>query len=224
MQADQLWAGGPSFIQRPPVFKIGTDSVRLAQFVNLARVRKAVDLGCGSGILGVLLAKKSEHLTCDCIDILPEAVLLTQENAALNNVSAQISAKCGDILHIRQMLPAGAYDLAVANPPYFPQDSGKRAIGEEIANAREESLCSLEDVCRAASYLLRWGGRFALVHRPQRLAELMYTMHEHGIEPKRLQMVAKDAQSAPNLVLVEGQRGAKPGLVVLAPYLLEDES
>ncbi|MCL2827880.1 MAG: methyltransferase [Oscillospiraceae bacterium] len=224
MQLDFLWPGGPRFAQREPVFKLGTDAVLLAHFTNTARVKQAVDLGCGAGILPVLLAGRTPGLQIDCVDILPEAVALTKENADYNGLTARVRPRLGDIRQVSAMFPAGGYDLIVSNPPYFPTGSGKRASGDALADARDEAACTLDDLCSAAAYLLRWGGRFSLVHRPERLSEIFVTMARHGIEPKRLRMVALTAKSAPNLVLVEGRRGGNPGLTIEAPLFLQDET
>jgi len=223
MQIDELWPGGPRFLQRPPVFKLGTDSVLLAYFANTTRKKRAVDLGSGTGVLAVLLAIQAPALTVDCVDILPEAVDLTIENIRLNGLDSRIRAHLGDIRSIPGTLAAGAYDLAVANPPYFPAGGGKRALGGALADARDESLCTLEDLCGAAAYLLTWGGRFAVVHRPERLSELFVAMHCAGIEPKRLRTVALSAARAPNLILVEGHRGGNPGLLIEPPLILQEQ-
>ena len=206
------------------MFKLGTDAVLLAHFANTTRTTWAVDLGSGTGVVAILLALRTPGLTIDCIDILPEATALTAENAALNGVAERISIHHADIRQIRDALPAGAYDLVVSNPPYFPAGSGFRAEKDGIADAREESLCNLDNICHAAGYLLRWGGRFALIHRPERLVEIIASMHKHGIEPKRLRMVAPTAERAPSLVLIEGRRGGNPGLDILAPLILQDET
>jgi len=224
LQFDDLWPKGPRFVQKPPVFKLGTDAVLLAHFTNTSRVARAADLGSGTGVVAILLALRTPELQIDCVDILPEAVALTAENAAHNKVADRISAHHADIRQIRDSLRAGAYDLVVSNPPYFPAGSGYRANTESIADAREESLCTLDDICKAASYLLRWGGRFALVHRPERLGEIIVSMHQHGIEPKRLRLVTKTAERAPNLVLIEGRRGGNPGLEILPPLVLQDDT
>ena len=221
MQIDELWPGGPRFIQREPVFKLGTDAVLLAHFTNTARMTRGVDLGCGAGILPVLLTARTPGLVMDCVDILPEAVALTAENAALNGLTEAIRPLEADIRALKGLLKAGAYDLVVSNPPYFPVGGGKRAAGN-LADARDEALCTLDDLCGAAGYLLRWGGRFFIVHRPERLAELFAAMQNAGIEPKRLRPVTLTAGAKPSLILVEGKRGANPGLVFEPPLILQD--
>ncbi|MBR7082218.1 MAG: methyltransferase, partial [Oscillospiraceae bacterium] len=104
----------------------------------------------------------------------------------------------------------------------FPVGSGKSAKSENTAIARDERMCTLSDVCRAAAYFTRWGGKFAIVHRPERLSELFCEMTKNGIEPKRLRLVQETEGSPPNLVLVEGRRGGNPGLSIEQPLVIRD--
>ena len=111
----------------------------------------------------------------------------------------------------------------ISNPPYFPAGSGESAKGEARQIAREETSCTLDDVCAAAQRVLRYGGRFTLVHRAERLADVLFAMRSHGIEPKRLRFLAKLPDAAPSLLFVEGKRGGKSGLVIEAPLVPNGE-
>jgi tRNA1Val (adenine37-N6)-methyltransferase len=217
---DELWPGGPKFAQETGVFKLGSDSVLLADFVNISRMKTIFDIGCGAGILTVLIGIRSPEAQIDAMDISGEAVNLAKRNIAYNGLSANIMH--GDIRLHKGTLKAGFYDLAVANPPYFPRNSGKSAENEAIAAARDERFCTLEDVVKTAAYILKWGGRFAVVHRPERLSELFVAMSLNGIEPKRLRLVLNRADSAPTLVLAEGKRGGRPGLAIMPPLVLTE--
>ena len=119
-------------------------------------------------------------------------------------------------------LPAGSFDLAVCNPPYFPPSAGPLPKGEARRTARTEEACTLEDVCRAAGRLLRWGGAFCLVHKPERLTDLLCALRGEGLEPKRLRLVSLRPERAPSLLLLEARRGGKPGLAVEEPLILEN--
>lgn len=222
--SDTLWPGGPSFIQRPPVFRLGTDAVLLAHFAETRRARLACDLGCGGGVISILLAWRTPPLTVHGLDLQPEAVALSRENAAINGLSDRTAFFSGDLRRIGDLLPAGKYDLVVSNPPYFSLGSGKAADDRHRAGARDERHCTLEDLCKAAAYLTRWGGRFAVVYRPERLSRLLVAMTAHGLEPKRLRLVALRPESPPILALVEGRRGGGAGLAVEAPLYLQDEA
>ena len=119
-------------------------------------------------------------------------------------------------------LPAGSFDLAVCNPPYFPPSAGPLPKEEARRTARTEEACTLEDVCRAAGRLLRWGGAFCLVHKPERLTDLLCALRGEGLEPKRLRLVSLRPERAPSLLLLEARRGGKPGLAVEKPLILEN--
>ena len=210
----EMWSGGPRFRHFDGAYKISTDSVLLAHFSSVSRASRIVDLGCGAGVLAVLLAHKSKDSTITCVDILPEATEAAHKNILVNGFESQAVTVLGDLREHRKLFKAESFDHVVSNPPYFPTASGKSAPDELRATARDERNCTLSDLCTAASYLCRWGGIFSLVHRPERLSEVFCAMSSVGIEPKRLRMVCHRHGTAPNLVLVEGKRGGKPGLSI----------
>ena len=194
-------------------FRLGTDSVLLSQFMSLPKGAKVADLGAGCGTLGLLLCARSADCSVTGIELDETAYALAQENIALNRLE-RLQVLQGDVREIRQILPANSFDCVISNPPYFPVGSGK------AANAyRSELTLNLSQLCQAAAWLLPSGGRFALVHRPERLCDLICTMREYGIEPKRVQFVRHNAQSPVCLVLLEGRRGGKPGLTYLADFI-----
>lgn len=215
----RLWPGGPRYYQAGAAFPLGTDSVLLADFVNIAGVKKAFDLGCGAGALSVLLMARSPGLSLDAIELLPEAAELCRQNLAANGWDGS-GVTTGDLRDHRRLFKAGAYDLVLCNPPYFPAGGGRMAADPARADARSETACTLTDICAAAAFLCRNGGAFALVHRPERLAAVLRTLSETGLEPKRLRFVSHRAESAPALVLIEGRRSAGPGLVIVPPLIL----
>lgn len=218
---DELWPGGPRFKQVEGSFKLSTDSVLLAHFACGIRAKKILDLGCGAGVLTVLTAHARPGAAVEGIDIQPESAALTKENMAENGFDAAGIVN-GDLRQYRELFKAGAYDLVLSNPPYFAVESGYNAPAEGRAIARDERCCTLDDLCAAAKYLCRWGGAFALVHRPERLSEIFCAMTKHGLEPKRLRMVQYKSGHAPNLVLIEARRGGKPGLNIEKPLILCD--
>lgn len=218
----ELWSDGPLFAQAEH-FKLGTDCVLLADFINIGAAQRGIDLGCASGAIMLLLLARSERLHMMGVELLPAAAELARENMAVNALSERSEIVCGDIRRVRELFKAGSFDLAAANPPYFPAESGAIAADAGRAAARGELSCTLGDICAAAQWLLRTGGSFSLVHKPERLSEVLCTMSAHGIEPKRLRCVHARAQSAPSLVLIEGKRGGKPGLRFLPPLVLTAE-
>jgi len=198
----------------------------LAYFAGNAEVKKrksAVDLGCGSGIISILLAWGDPGLHIDGIEIQPHAARLATENAGLCGLSDRVNVIEGDLRLCREFLSAGAYDLTVSNPPYYTPGKGKRAQSPGKAIARGEELCTLEDVCKAAGYLTRWGGSFLIVHKPERLADIFRSLSENNLEPKRIRFVQHKPASQPSLVLIESRRGGKPSLKIEAPLILAND-
>lgn len=210
---EELWAGGPLFCQAEH-FRLSTDCVLLADFINLSSAVRGIDLGCASGAIGLLLLSRSPKLHMTGLEILPEAASLAEENMERNGLSARSRIVTGDIRQHRQLFSTGSFDLVVSNPPYFPLGSGALSPDEGRAAARGEVSCTLEDICTAAAFLCRTGGSFYMVHKPERLSEALCCMSGHGLEPKRLRLVCHRAELAPNLVLIEGRRGGRPGLKV----------
>ena len=210
---DYLWKGGPEFAQSDH-FRFGTDSVLIGNFVRVSGALRGIDLGCASGVISIILLSRSKKLHMTGVEIDQTAAELAAANMAHNHLEARSEIICADLTDFRTFLPAGAYDLVVANPPYFPLRSGVVSPDSRRAAARGEVSCTLEELCAAAGYLCRWDGKVAFVHRPERLNELFSAMSRHGIEPKRLRLVAHTADAVPSLVLVEGRRGGRPGLQI----------
>ena len=218
---DDLWPGGPRFARSGAGFALGTDSVLLADFAAQRRgVRRIADLGCGAGVLAVLLLRALEQATAVGIELQPDAAQLARGNIKANGLSGRAQILCADLREHRTLLPAGSFDLVVANPPYFAAGSGHTSPDPVRAHARDERTCTMQDICTAMAYLTRWGGSAALVHRPERLSELLCALTAAGLEPKRLRTVARTADAAPSLVLVGARRGGKPGLRILPPLAL----
>ena len=224
MNYDELWPNGPKLIQSEDVFTLGTDAVMLSYFARTPSANKVCDLGTGSGIIALLLAWENHRMQVDGIEIQPQAVELARQNVELNALSSRINIIEGDIRMYRDMPGAGSYDLVVANPPYFAVNSGISVENDSIAMARDERTCTLKDVCAAAAHFTRWGGKFALVHRPERLAEVFTSLCSNGLEPKRMRFVQNKITSLPSLVLIESRRGGNPGLIIDEPLVLCDDN
>ena len=219
MNFDELWPGGPRFYQAEGSFRLSTDSVMLADFSAAIRAKSIIDLGCGAGVVTVLLHHSHPAASIDGVEIQPESAALCRENLAANGFPSD-GIHTADLRRHREFLIAGAYDLVVSNPPYFPVGSGYTAPDASRASARDERDCTLADLCTAAAYLCRFGGAFTLVHRPERLSEIFCTLTANGLEPKRLRMVHHRPRTAPSLVLIEARRGGRPGLTAEAPLVL----
>ncbi len=211
-----LWPGGPSF--DPGALGVSSDSVLLADFVPEGRYAACADLGCGAGLILLLLGTRFPEMRLFGVERVPEWAALCRENLRTNGFSDRAEITAGDL---RAYSP-GRFPLVVSNPPYFPVGSGRQADDPLLASARSEKSCTLEELCRAASGLLMHGGRFCLVHRAERLAELFETLKRHTLEPKRLRLVQHNAEAPASLALLEARKGGRPGLAVLPALLLTD--
>lgn len=197
--------------QSDTCFPLGQDSLLLASFATVRRGDRVWDLGCGAGALLLLLAGRAPDLTLTGVELSGADSELARENLAENQLAGTILT--GDVREL--VLPAGTASLVVCNPPYFKAGSGAPGGPARMEEAQ------LKDWCAAAGRLLKNGGRFALVHRPERLAELFACMGAVGIEPKRLQLVQHGLDTPPSAVLVEGVRQGRPGLTVLPVQLID---
>lgn len=219
---DTLWDGGWTFCFDDGALKPSTDSFLLGSFPPLRRGWRVCDLGSGTGLLGLLLLAREPSLTVTGLELSPAACALADRTAAANGLTDRLITQPCDLRDRRQLPPAGRFDLAVSNPPYFPAGGGKTATGSRGIH-RAELACTMEQLCAAAAYLLRSGGQFCLVYRTERLAELMETLRRHRLEPKVLRFVQKNAASAPSLLLMACRKDGGTGLTVQPPLLLQND-
>ena len=193
-------------------FRFGTDAVLLADFPCPKNKDKVVDLGSGTGIIPILLCASADVHSVTAIEIDKEIVLLSSKSVALNELSNKINILHADIRHCTQHLPNKSFDLVTCNPPYTVAGAGLMNEKQEKSSARHELSCTLEDCIKAASLLLRFGGRLCMVHKPHRLADIICTMRKYNIEAKRLVIVHSSKKNEPSLILIEGRSGGKSGL------------
>lgn len=197
--------GGCTLSWDSGVFPLGGDALALGAFSTVKPGWRVCDLGTGSGALLLLLAGRAERLDLTGIDIDPLSAQTARENLAANGLPGKILT--GDLR--TAPLPPGSFDLVISNPPYFPVGSGKSG-----GSARSEECCSLEELCAAAGRLTKNGGRFALCHRPERLADVICALRAHGLEPKRMKLVSHSPEHSPSLLLLEAVRQGRPGLTI----------
>ena len=210
--------GGNLHICVSEAHRFGTDACLLTAFSGYLRKDTVCDLGTGCGIIPMLMERQDppEHLFA--LDIQPDAIELLEQTVAENKLT-NLTPVCGDLRQLWPEAPLGRLSLVTCNPPYQPVGAGMESMLPQHRIARHEVCCQIGDVCRAAAALLRFGGRFCVCNRPERLCDVLCAMREAGLEPKRLRFVAKDAQSAPWLFLAEGKKGAKPFLRTEATLL-----
>ena len=202
--------------------RFGTDAVLLADFASPKRIDTAVDLCTGGGIIPLLwLCGDAPRAKVTGVEIQPECCRLARMSIEENGDGERFEVLACDLREIEKHLPREKYSLVTCNPPYFAAGAGfvNKTQGRTIA--RSEVMCNSDDVCRAARYLLKYGGRLCLCQRPERLTDVICAMREQGIEPKRIRLVQQREGSEPWLVLIEGRRGGRPGVKCLPVLMVE---
>ena len=217
---DELDRNGYRIIQDPKRFCFGMDAVLLAGFAKVKPGEKVLDLGTGTGILPILLEARTKGVSFTGLEIQPESADMAARSVRLNHLENKVHIVNGDIREADRLFGAGSYHVVTSNPPYMTDLHGIKNPNEAKAIARHEILCTLEDVVSQAAKLLAPCGRFYLVHRPFRLAEILTCLCSHGLEPKRMRLVHSYEDREPNMVLIEALKGGRSGMTVEKPLII----
>ncbi len=220
---DTLFQGRLAIIQRKRGYRFSLDAVLLAHFVNVSSREKVIDLGTGSGVIPLILASLDPSVRITGLEIQEGMVERALRSVSLNRLGDSVGIIQGDVCSIKQIFPPQSFDAAVCNPPYRRATSGRINPDVERRVARHEIKGCLRDFLRAGSYLLRRRGRMSLVYPAARTVDLLQTMREEDIEPKRLRLVHSFAGSAATLILVEGLRGGRRELKIMPPLVVYTE-
>ena len=217
--------GGGAFVWTHPQYKFGTDAMLLARFALACAPRavRGADLGTGCGIIPVVWAQERPEMEIFAAEIQPEAAALARKSAAESGFVQRITVWEGDLRTLKQSdLPERrAMQLVSCNPPYFVPGSGYLAQKDGRRIARAEETCTAADAAQAAARLLEDGGWFCIIHRTERLVDVLDAMRRAGVEPKRLQFVQTSPARPPKLFLAAGRRSGKPGLELLPNWIVE---
>ncbi|MEF2919000.1 MAG: methyltransferase [Acutalibacteraceae bacterium] len=197
-----------------------TDTILLAHFSKPKTYENAVDLGTGCGTIPLLWNREKPPKHTYAVEIQANGADMATRSIIMNKLQDKITVLNKDLRQLKGCVPFGYFDVVVCNPPYKPLGTGIVSSGESHSIIRHESSCTVEDVVKTASSLLRFGGRFCLCLRPERLTDVITAMRENLLEPKRLRMVQQRTNKAPKLFLIEGKRGGKAGGLVVEPALL----
>ena len=210
------------FVSEAHIFT--SDAIVLADFCAPRHKDKCCDLGTGNGIIPLLWLRDFQPKEIVGVELSENAVTLLNKTLSFNNIEGKITPVHCDLRELKGVLPNEYYDIVSINPPYKKLGTGIVNEGEDYKNARHEFNCTLTDAACAASKLLKFGGRFCICQRPERLPDIFEAMRKFKIEPKSMREVIQRIGKEPSLVLVEGKKGSAPGFRINPPLILEDEN
>lgn len=215
---------GYRIIQKSGSFRYGVDAVLLSDFADIKSRHSVIDLGTGTGVIPLLVYARNKPAEITAIEIQPDMADMAMRSMKLNGLEDRIKVLCMDLKAAPEFLGKARYDCVITNPPYVKKECGINNPSETKAIARFEIMCSLEELMAASKELLKPGGKLFMVHRTDRLADIIYEMRNNGIEPKRIRFVHPSPGKRPNLLLIEGTRGGNKELRFMDPLYIHDEN
>lgn len=222
-RVDDLQREGYRIIQNPDKFCFGMDAVLLSAFAKVNVGEKVLDMGCGNGVIPILLKARNRDAHFTGLEIQEDMVDMARRSAKMNKVQDSIKIIQGDIKNASEIFGVASFDVVTTNPPYMSENHGLKNPEDAKAIARHEILCTIDDILREASKVLKPQGRFYMVHRPHRLVEIFAKMREVGIEPKCIRMIYPKRDAEAKMVLIEGLNGGGSFLKVLKPLIIYKE-
>ena len=220
---DELHRNGYFIIQDPARFCFGMDAVLLSGFAQARQGERVLDLGTGTGIIPILMEARTKASDFFALEIQEESADMARRSVQYNHLEDKIRIITGDMKDASKIFGASSFDIVTTNPPYMIGQHGISSASDAKAIARHEILCDLDDILRETAKVLRPNGRFYMVHRPFRLAEIFAKMVAYKIEPKRMKLVYPYVDKEPNMVLIEGLRGGRSRLTVEKPLIVYKE-
>jgi len=217
---DDLQQNGYKIIQNSEIFCFGMDAVLLSSFASAKEGDNVLDLGTGNGVIPILMEAKTKAAHFTGIEIQDINVDMATRSVVYNGLENKIEIMQGDIKEASSIFGGASFDVVTSNPPYMNENHGLVNPDSHKAIARHEILCTLEDVIREASKVLKFKGKFYMVHRPQRIVEIFDTLAKYKLEPKRIRLVHPFVDREANMVLIEAIKGANTLLKVEQPLII----
>ena len=215
LRTDEMGFGGLRLLQDPDAFCYGVDAVLLADFSKARKEDDVLDMCCGNGAVSLIIEALYSPRKITGLELQKDAAELAEENIRLNGLESRCSVICGDAKDADALFSAESFSLVVCNPPYFEAGRGVSSEADTKRLARHESTAGLEDFKRASAHVLKKGGRLCMVHRPERLADMMSFARLYGLEPKLMRMVVPHSGESPNLVLMQFIKGGGKELKIM---------
>ncbi len=222
---DDLQLGGLKIIQNPEWFCFGTDAVLLSDYSakSVKKNARVLDMCSGNGIIALLLSNKADAAKIYTLEIQDKVAEMAKRSVLLNKLEDKIEVVCGDLKNAESIFGRSFFNNIICNPPYKESGGGLTNNADTVMIARHEILCSLEDIIRVSSILLEPQGKLTMIHRPERLADILCLMRKYKIEPKRLRFVHPMPDKTATMILVEGSYCANPKLFLDPPLYVYSE-
>ena len=219
---DDLQLNGMRIIQNSDMFCFGTDAVLLADYAStfIQKNSTVIDLCSGNGIIPILLSQKSHASKIIGIEIQKDSANLAKRSILLNKIDDKVEIICDDLKNSVALFGKSKFDVVTCNPPYKEAGGGLINNADPITIARHEILCSLEDIIRVSSNILKPYGKLCMIHRPERLADIIWHMRNYKIEPKQLRFIHPSANKTATMILIEGTYLGKPKLFLDPPLYM----
>lgn len=221
---DRLGYQGLRIIQNPTKFKFTIDAFLLAEFIDPKPRQEVCDLGTGGGVIPLLVAGQNEVRRVYGIEIQSELVDMAVRSVSLNNLDEKVVIIEGDLRVLPPSLDPNSFDFVTANPPFYPPEKGVLSGNNALALAKFEISCTLEDVVRAASRLVKGNGKVALIYPSERMPELLANLSRFHLTPKKIRFIHPQSSVKSNLLLVEARPSAKSGIEVLPPLFVYNDN
>lgn len=216
----QLFDGRLRIIQKKEGYRFSLDAILIAHFTSLIKAHSIVDLGTGSGIIPLVLARRMNSPSIVGVEVQEELADMARRTVALNGLTGCISILHNDLRNASDYLKPSSFDLVVCNPPYYPVTDGRINPDKQKAIARHEIMATLKDVVAASHYLVKPEGVITIIFPARRLLDVLTTLRQTGINPKRLRMIYSSQHAEGKLVIIEGEKRGNPELVVEEPFFI----
>lgn len=220
---DDLLTHDLHIIQSDEVFSFSMDAVLLARFAGIPPKGRVLDLCTGNGVIPLLLTTRTKS-AIEGIEIQPRLADMARRSVEINGMQSRILIREGDLRELHKETGHGVYDAITVNPPYMPLNGSDLKLNLHQAIARHEINCTLEEVIQTSFRLVKPGGKVSMVHKPQRLADIISLMRQYRLEPKRIRFVHPRAHLEANMVLIEAMRDGKPEVRLLPPLIVYNEN
>lgn len=217
---DELFHGRLRIIQKSEGYRFSIDAILLAHFSSLLLADSIADLGTGSGIVPLILAKKTPAASIVGVEIQEDMADMAKRTIALNGLADRVSILHEDLRSLRSRFAASSFDLVVSNPPYYPVDEGRINPDEEKAIARHEIMAKAKDVIGISHYLVKPSGFVNLIFPARRMVDLLIQLRASGLEPKLIRVIYSHSHDEAKLVMVESRKGVGPETVVKSPFFI----